>query len=138
MSVSLLVCYFLTKIRQIRGYLQFWMIYLSEFFQTFLGHWFNSFYSAWLSLHLTFQFLFAGLNFETSDPVTFWFSGCQLLGPLVLFFMMMLSEVCGTKAAIWLIYEVAKTLTSSVSLSRDKLSLVHENRSPLMMFNCLK
>ena len=32
MSVSLLACYFLTKIRQIWGYLHFWMRYLSEIF----------------------------------------------------------------------------------------------------------
>ena len=32
MSVSLLVCYFSTEIRQIWGYLYFWMTYLSEIF----------------------------------------------------------------------------------------------------------
>ena len=40
MSVILLVGYFLTEIRQIWGYLHFWMRYLSE---TFLGHWFTGF-----------------------------------------------------------------------------------------------
>ena len=34
---------------------------------------------------LTIEFLFAGLNFETSGLVTFWYSGGQLLRPLVLF-----------------------------------------------------
>ena len=32
MSVILFVCYFLTEIRQIFGYLHFWMIYFSEIF----------------------------------------------------------------------------------------------------------
>ena len=78
MSVSLLVCYSQTEFRQIWGYLHFWMIFLSEFFKTILGHWFTSFYSA-------HEFLCAGLNFETCDLVTFWFSWGQLLRPLVLF-----------------------------------------------------
>ena len=30
---------------------------------------------------MTFEFLCAGLNFETSDLVTFWLSGGQLLRP---------------------------------------------------------
>ena len=34
---------------------------------------------------LTFEFLCAGLNFETPGLDTFWFSGGQLLRPLVLF-----------------------------------------------------
>ena len=40
--VYLSVCYlanFLTETRQIQEYLQFWMSYLSEFFDTFLGCW---------------------------------------------------------------------------------------------------
>ena len=82
MSVSLLVCYFFTEIRQIWGYFHFWMRYLSEIFLkhswdigslvfTLLG---------WAYI-LTFEFLCAGPNFETSDLVTFWFSGGQLLRP---------------------------------------------------------
>ena len=85
MSVSLLVCYFLTEIRQIWGYLLFWMRYLSEFFLrhswdigslvfTLLG---------WAYI-LTFECLCAVLNFECSDLVTFWISGGQLLRPLIL------------------------------------------------------
>ena len=34
---------------------------------------------------LTFEFLCSGINFDTSGLVTFWFSGGQLLRPLVLF-----------------------------------------------------
>ena len=47
MSVSLVICYFPTEIRQIWGY-------LFKFFETFLGHWFTSFHFAWLSLHIDF------------------------------------------------------------------------------------
>ena len=76
MSVSLLVCYFLTEIRQIWGYLHFWMIYLSEIF---LRHSLDigSLVFTWLdwAYILTFEFLCAGLNFETSDLVTSWFPG---------------------------------------------------------------
>ena len=86
MSVSLLVCYFLTEIKQIWGHLHLWMTHLSEIFLrhswdigslvfTLLGWAYKS----------TFEFLCSGLNFETSDHVTFWFSGGQLLRPLVLF-----------------------------------------------------
>ena len=86
LSVSLLVCYFLTKIRQIWGYLHFWMRYLSEIF---LRHSWDIgslvFTLCGWAYILTFEFLCAGLNFETSDLVTFWFSGGQLLRPLVLF-----------------------------------------------------
>ena len=87
MSVSLLVCYFLTEIIQIWGYLHFWMRYLSEIF---LRHsWdIGSLFFTLLgrACILTFEFLCPGLIFETSDLVTIWFSGGQLLRPLVLFF----------------------------------------------------
>ena len=72
MSVSLLVCYFLTEIIQIWGYLHFLMRYLSEIFLrhswdigslvfTMLG---------WAYI-LTFECLCAVLNFETSHLVFF-------------------------------------------------------------------
>ena len=87
MSVSLLVCYFLTKIRQIWGHLHFWMRYLS---QLFLRHFWNIgslvFNLLGRAYILTFEFLCAGLNFETSDLVTFWMSGGQLLRPSGLVF----------------------------------------------------
>ena len=74
--------YFLTEIRQIWGYLHFWMIYLSEIF---LRHSLDigSLVFTWLdwAYILTFEFLCAGLNFETSDLVTFWLSEGQLLRP---------------------------------------------------------
>ena len=86
MSVSLLVCYFLTEIRQIWGYLYFWMRYLSEIF---LRHsWdIGSLVFALLgrAYVLTFEFLCADLNFKTSNLVTFWLSGGQLLRPSVFF-----------------------------------------------------
>ena len=76
MSVSLWLCYFFTKIRHIWGYLHFWMRCLSEIF---LRHsWdigsivFNLLVWAYI---LTYEFLCAGLNFETFDLVTFWFPG---------------------------------------------------------------
>ena len=86
MSVSLLVCYFLTEIRKNMGIspsldeISFWNFLwhswdIGSLVFTLLG---------WAYI-LTFEFLCAGLNFETSGLVTFWFSGGQLLKPLVLF-----------------------------------------------------
>ena len=82
MSVSLLVCYFLTEIRQIWRYRHFWMRYFSEIFLRHswdIGSLFIIILG-WAYI-LTFEFLCAGLNFETSDLVTFWLSGGQLLRP---------------------------------------------------------
>ena len=86
MSVILLLCYFLTEIRQIWGYLHFWMIYLSEFFlRHFLDIGSLVFILLGWTYILTFKFLCAGLNFETSDLVTFWLVGVSFWDLLVLF-----------------------------------------------------
>ena len=86
MSVNLLVCQFLSEIRQIWGYLHFWMICLTDF----LGHSWDIgslvfTLLGWANI-LTFEFLCAGLDFETSDLATFWLSGGQLLRPSGLVF----------------------------------------------------
>ena len=82
MSFSLLVCYFPTEIRQIWGYLHFWMRYLSEIF---LGHSWDIGSQVFTLLGwadiLTFEFLCAGLDCEISDLVTFWLFDGQLLRP---------------------------------------------------------
>ena len=76
LSEILLVCYFLSEIRKIWGYLHFWMIYLSEIF---LRHSLDIgslvFTLLGWAYILTSEFLCAGLNFETFDCVTFWFPG---------------------------------------------------------------
>ena len=46
---------------------------------------------------LTFEFLCAGLNLETSGLVAFWYSGGQLLRPLVLFSLTKIFLVLWTK-----------------------------------------
>ena len=87
MSVSLLVCYSQTEIRQIWGYLHFWMIYLSEIFlrQSWdIGS--LAFTQLGWAYVLTFEFLCDGLNFETSDLFTVWLSLGQLLRPYGLVF----------------------------------------------------
>ena len=96
MSASLLVCYFLTKFRQIWGYLHFWMRYHSEIF---LGHSWDIGSQVFTLLGwayiLTFEFLCAGLKFQTSDLVTFWLSEGQLLRPSGLVFSWMIfSSFC--------------------------------------------
>ena len=84
-SVSLLVFYFLAEIRQIWDYLQFWTRYLSEIFLRNSQDIGSLVFTlpGWAGI-LTFEFLCAGLNFETTGLVTFWYSGGQLLRPLVL------------------------------------------------------
>ena len=41
---------------------------------------------------MTFEFLCAGLNFETFDLITFWLSGSQLLRPLGLVFVRIINS----------------------------------------------
>ena len=41
---------------------------------------------------MTYEFLSAGLNFKTSDLVTFWLSGSQLLRPLGLVFFRIINS----------------------------------------------
>ena len=41
---------------------------------------------------MNFEFLCAGLNFETSDLITFWLSGSQLLRPLGLVFVRIINS----------------------------------------------
>ena len=57
-----------------------------NFFETFLRHWFTSFYFAWLNLCTSFEILCAGLNFETSDLLTFWLVRVSFWDLLVLLF----------------------------------------------------
>ena len=125
MSVILLVCYFLTEIRQIWGYVHFWMIYLSE---TFLRHSLDIGSPVFTLLGwayiLTFEFLCAGLNFETFDLVTFWFPG-SALRPLVLlcmfYLLLFLNSMVNFEGLILL--AVVCALGSSLSFSTSEAAV---------------
>ena len=62
---------------------------------------------------MTFEFLCAGLNIETSGLVTFWFSGGQLLKPLVLF--LHIGELIHLDWRFMSLYIISTAVTERVS-----------------------
>ena len=83
--VCLLVVFFLSEIRQIEGYLQFWMKYLFESFWDFSGIWFTTYVShLCLSAGLLAYFLYwnkANIGISpVLDKISFWYIFGTFLG----------------------------------------------------------